>query len=101
MNLNNFTIKSQEAIQSAQQEAMNNGQQGIETGHILKGILNVDENVTPFLLKKMGVNVQTFGLAVDSQVKSYPKISGGQPYLSNKANEALMKANNFLKDFRG
>jgi ATP-dependent Clp protease ATP-binding subunit ClpB len=99
MNLNNFTIKSQEAIQSAQQEAMNNGQQGIETGHILKGILNVDENVTPFLLKKMGVNVQTFGLAVDSQVKSYPKISGGQPYLSNKANEVLMKANNFLKDF--
>jgi ATP-dependent Clp protease ATP-binding subunit ClpB len=99
MNLNNFTIKSQEAIQSAQQEAMNNGQQGIETGHILKGILNVDENVTPFLLKKMGVNVQTFNLAVDSQVKSYPKISGGQPYLSNKANEALMKANNFLKEF--
>jgi ATP-dependent Clp protease ATP-binding subunit ClpB len=99
MNLNNFTIKSQEAIQSAQQEAMNNGQQGIETGHILKGILNVDENVTPFLLKKMGVNVQTFGLAVDSQVKSYPKISGGQPYLSNKANEVLMKANNFLKEF--
>ncbi len=99
MNLNNFTIKSQEAIQSAQQEAMNLGQQGIETGHILKGILNVDENVTPFLLKKMGVNVQTFNLAVDSQVKSYPKISGGQPYLSNKANEALMKANNFLKEF--
>jgi ATP-dependent Clp protease ATP-binding subunit ClpB len=99
MNLNNFTIKSQEAIQSAQQEAMNLGQQGIETGHILKGILNVDENVTPFLLKKMGVNVQTFGLAVDSQVKSYPKISGGQPYLSNKANETLMKANNFLKEF--
>jgi ATP-dependent Clp protease ATP-binding subunit ClpB len=99
MNLNNFTIKSQEAIQSAQQEAMNNGQQGIETGHILKGILNVDENVTPFLLKKMGVNVQTFNLAVDSQVKSYPMISGGQPYLSNKANEALMKANNFLKEF--
>ncbi len=99
MNLNNFTIKSQEAIQSAQQEAMNLGQQGIETGHILKGILNVDENVTPFLLKKMGVNVQTFNLAVDSQVKSYPKITGGQPYLSNKANEALMKANNFLKEF--
>ncbi len=99
MNLNNFTIKSQEAIQSAQQEAMNNGQQGIETGHILKGILNVDENVTPFLLKKMGVNVQTFNLAVDSQVKSYPKISGGQPYLANKANEVLMKANNYLKEF--
>ena len=52
MNFNNFTIKSQEALQAATQEAMNNGQQAIETGHVLKGVLNVDENVTPFLLKK-------------------------------------------------
>ncbi|MFM1876774.1 MAG: ATP-dependent chaperone ClpB [Bacteroidota bacterium] len=99
MNFNNFTIKSQEALQAATQEAMNNGQQAIETGHILKGILNVDENVTPFLLKKLGVNVQAFEAAVDSQVKSYPKISGGQPYLSNNANQVLNKANNFLKEF--
>ncbi|MCB9205571.1 MAG: AAA family ATPase, partial [Flavobacteriales bacterium] len=99
MNFNNFTIKSQEALQSATQEAMNNGQQAIETGHILKGVLNVDENVTPFLLKKLGVNVQTFEAAVDSQVKSYPKISGAQPYLSNNANQVLNKANNFLKEF--
>ncbi|MBI1288203.1 MAG: ATP-dependent chaperone ClpB [Flavobacteriales bacterium] len=99
MNFNNFTIKSQEALQSATQEAMNNGQQAIETGHILKGVLNVDENVTPFLLKKLGVNVQAFEAAVDSQVKSYPKIEGGQPYLSNNANQVLNKANNFLKEF--
>ncbi|MCB9204369.1 MAG: ATP-dependent chaperone ClpB [Flavobacteriales bacterium] len=99
MNFNNFTIKSQEALQSATQEAMNNGQQAIETGHILKGVLNVDENVTPFLLKKLGVNVQAFEAAVDSQVKSYPKISGGQPYLSNKAQQVLNKATNYLKDF--
>jgi len=99
MNLNNFTIKSQEAIQAATQEAMNKGQQAIETGHILKGILNIDENVTPFLLKKMGVNVSAFQAAVDSQVKSYPKIEGGQPYLSNKAQQTLNKANNFLKEF--
>ena len=60
MNFDNFTIKSQEALQAATQEAMNNGQQAIETGHVLKGVLNVDENVTPFLLKKLGVNVQAF-----------------------------------------
>jgi len=99
MNMNNFTIRSQEAIQNATQVAMTNGQQAIETGHILKGILNVDENVTPFLLKKMGVNVQTFKMAVDSQVQSYPKISGGEPYLGNKAADALNKANIYLKDF--
>ncbi len=99
MNLNNFTIKSQEAVQAATQEAMNNGQQAIETGHILKGVLNVDENVTPFLLKKLGVNLQAFKAAVDSQVKSYPKISGGQPYLSNNATQVLNKATNFLKEF--
>lgn len=99
MNFNNYTIKSQEALQSATQEAIANGQQAIETGHILKGILSVDENVTPFLLKKLGVNVQAFEGAVDSQVKSYPKIEGGQPYLSNKATQALGKATNFLKEF--
>ena len=99
MNFNNFTIKSQEALQAATQEAMNNGQQAIETGHVLKGVLSVDENVTPFLLKKLGVNLQTFEAAVNSQVKSYPKIEGGQPYLSNNANQVLNKANNFLKEF--
>jgi ATP-dependent Clp protease ATP-binding subunit ClpB len=99
MNFNNFTIKSQEALQAATQEAMNNGQQAIETGHVLKGVLNVDENVTPFLLKKLGVNVQAFEAAIESQVKSYPKISGGQPYLSNSASQVLNKANNFLKEF--
>jgi len=99
MNFNNFTIKSQEALQSATQEAMNNGQQAIETGHILKGIFNVDENVTPFLLKKMGVNPQVFESTIDSQVMNYPKIAGGQPYLSNTASQVLNKANNYLKEF--
>ncbi|MGB0916806.1 MAG: ATP-dependent chaperone ClpB [Flavobacteriales bacterium] len=99
MNFNNYTIKSQEALQSATQEAMTNGQQAIETGHILKGILSVDENVTPFLLKKVGVNVDAFQSAVESQVKSYPKIDGGQPYLSNKATQVLGKATNYLKEF--
>ena len=99
MNFKNYTIKSQEALQSATQEAITNGQQAIETAHILKGILSVDENVTPFLLKKVGVNIDTFQSAVESQVKNYPKIDGGQPYLSTKATQVLGKATNYLKEF--
>ena len=60
MNLNNYTIKSQEAMQQAILLATQNGQQAIENGHILKGILEVDENVTPFLLKKMNINPAVF-----------------------------------------
>lgn len=100
MNLNNFTIKSQEAIQQAVQLATINGNQAIENGHILKAILEVDENVTPFLLKKLGINAQVFEKALDSMVKSYPKVSGGQPYLSNGANQTVAKANSYLKEFK-
>ncbi|MDP1744233.1 MAG: AAA family ATPase, partial [Bacteroidota bacterium] len=99
MNLNNFTIKSQEAVQQAMQIATVNGQQAIENGHILKGILEVDENVTPFLLKKLNVNTQMFSLALDKIVESYPKVSGGQPFLSNHANLAISKASTYLKEF--
>ncbi len=100
MNLNNFTIKSQEAIQQAMQIATINGNQAIENGHILKAILEVDENVTPFILKKMGVNQSVFSKTVDAIVNSYPKVSGGQPYLSNSANQAVAKATNYLKEFK-
>jgi ATP-dependent Clp protease ATP-binding subunit ClpB len=99
MNLNNFTIKSQEAVQQAMQIATVNGQQAIENGHILKGILEVDENVTPFILKKLNVNTQMFAKALDKIVESYPKVSGGQPFLSNHANQALAKASMYLKEF--
>jgi ATP-dependent Clp protease ATP-binding subunit ClpB len=99
MNLNNFTIKSQEAIQQAMQIAAQNSQQYIETGHLLKGILTVDENVTPFLLKKLNVNPQIISKTVDSIINSYPKQQGGQPYLSNNANQVLIKANNYLSEF--
>jgi len=99
MNLNNFTVRSQEAVQQASQIAMANGQQGIETGHILKGILEVDENVTPFLFKKLNINLNTLKLALDSQVQSYPKVQGGQAYLAPKAAEALTKASTYLKEF--
>ena len=100
MNLNNYTIKSQEAIQQALQLATVNGNQAIETGHILKAILEVDENVTPFILKKLNVNQITFTKLVDSVIKSYPKVTGGQPYLSNAANQALAKAASFLAEYK-
>jgi ATP-dependent Clp protease ATP-binding subunit ClpB len=100
MNLNNYTIKSQEAIQQALQLAASNGHQAIETGHILKAILEVDENVTPFILKKLNINQVTFTKLIDSVIKSYPKVTGGQPYLSNAANQALTKSNSFLADYK-
>ena len=99
MNLNNFTIKSQEAVQQAMQIATNNGQQAIENGHILQGILAVDENVTPYILKKLNVNTSMFTKALDKIVESYPKVSGGQLFLSNHANQALSKASMYLKEF--
>jgi ATP-dependent Clp protease ATP-binding subunit ClpB len=100
MNLNNYTIKSQEAIQQAVQLVTANGQQAIEPAHILKGILEVDENVTPFILKKLSVNPATFSKTVDSIIRSYPKVSGGQPHLSAAANQALVKAATYLKEYK-
>ncbi len=99
MNLNNYTIKSQEAIQQAVQLSTLNGQQAIEPAHILKGIMEVDENVTPFLLKKLNINPASFGKMVDSVIQSYPKVSGGQPHLSVAANKALAKASSYLKEY--
>ncbi|MCB9292172.1 MAG: ATP-dependent chaperone ClpB [Lewinellaceae bacterium] len=100
MNLNNFTIKSQEAVQRAQQIAMEGQQQSIELGHLLKGILEVDESVAPFVFKKLGVNYDAIRQATDSIVHSYPKVSGGgSQYLSRTATEALQKANTYLKEF--
>ena len=99
MNFNNFTIKSQEAVQQAVTIATMNGQQAVENGHILKAILDTDENVTPYILKKVGVNSDVFKKTLDSIVSSYPKVSGGQPYLSNGANQTVAKATGYLKEF--
>lgn len=99
MNLNNFTLKSQEAIQTAQQDAMTLGNQAIEPGHILKGIMSVDENVTPFLLKKLNINAALFAQLAERITQSYPKVSGGGQYLSPAANKVVVKAVNSLKDF--
>ncbi|MEZ5105789.1 MAG: ATP-dependent chaperone ClpB [Draconibacterium sp.] len=92
MNLNNFTIKSQEAIQHAFQIAQGNNQQAIETGHIFKGLFYAAENVTNFLLKKMGVEVNIFQQAIDKIIESYPKVTGGEQYLSSSANRVLQKS---------
>ncbi len=92
MNLNNFTIKAQEAISEANLEAVSNGQQSIENAHILKGILKSDENLTQHILSKFSVNTQVFEKTLDSIVSSYPKVSGGQVQLSRSAGETLTKA---------
>jgi ATP-dependent Clp protease ATP-binding subunit ClpB len=99
MNLNNFTIKSQEAVQKAMEIAQAYQHQAIESSHLLKGILSVDENVTPYLLKKLNVNIQAFTRELDKILDSFPKVIGGEPYLSSDASSALQKANQYLKDF--
>jgi ATP-dependent Clp protease ATP-binding subunit ClpB len=99
MDFSKYTIKSQEAVQQAQQLAMENQNQQIETGHLLKAIFNVDENVTPYILKKLTVNFNIVEQALDRIVASYPKVSGGQEYLSRNANMALQKAQTSMKDF--
>ena len=100
MNFNNYTIKSQEAIQKAAEIASANQQQAIEPGHLLKAILLSDENVISFLLKKLNANRNQLETRLDEIVNTYPKISGQQPYLSNDSHSALTKATNLLKDFK-
>ena len=92
MNLNNFTIKSQEAVQQAVQLATQNGQQAIEAGHLLKGVIMTGESVTNFIFQKLGVNIQNLNRVLDAQISSLPKVSGGEPYLSSEANTVLQKA---------
>jgi ATP-dependent Clp protease ATP-binding subunit ClpB len=99
MNFNNFTIKSQEAVEKAQEIAAANQQQAIENTHILKGILTVDENVIPYLLKKLNVKVNIFTQALDKIIESYPKVSGEGQFLTNDAKNALQKAQSYLKEF--
>jgi ATP-dependent Clp protease ATP-binding subunit ClpB len=92
MNINKFTIKSQEAIQLSQQLAQSFGQQQIENEHIFKAIFDVDENVAPFILKKLNVNVPLFLQILDSTIQSFPKVTGGEIMLSRTANSALNEA---------
>ena len=100
MNFNNFTIKSQEAVQKATEIATAKQNQSIETSHLLKGMLMVDENVVPYLLKKLNVNIEIFTRALDRIIDSYPKVSGGEQYLSGDANKALQKASALAQEFK-
>jgi ATP-dependent Clp protease ATP-binding subunit ClpB len=99
MNLNNFTIKAQEAIQQAFTIAQTHEQQSVENGHLLKGLFAQEGNVTGYLLKKLGVNADNVEKAVDMIIKLYLKVSGGEPYLGRDANKALQKALTISKDY--
>ena len=92
MNFNNFTIKSQEAVQQAIQLVQSRGQQAIEPEHLLAGVLKVGENVTNFIFQKLGMNGQQVSMVLERQIASLPKVTGGEPYLSRGANEVLQKA---------
>ena len=100
MNFNNYTIKSQEAVQNAMQIAASNKNQAIEVAHLLKGIINVDENVTPFLFKKLNVNLGLISKILDKTIESFPKSEGTEPYLSKTLNQALLNAKNRLAEFK-
>ncbi|WP_034891187.1 ATP-dependent chaperone ClpB [Gillisia sp. Hel_I_29] len=97
MNLNNFTIKSQEAIQQAHQLAQEMGHQQIENEHIFKAITMVDENVPPFLLKKLNINVNLFNQILDNTLTSFPKVTGGEIMLSREASKTLNEASSIAK----
>src|SRR6056297_1909351 len=99
MNLNNFTIKSQESIQKAFSIAEGYQNQAIETAHLFKGVMSEAQNIVDYLLKKTGVSVNSIDNVLIKIIESYPKVSGGEPYLSNNASGALREAMNSSKDF--
>ncbi|MDQ3535686.1 MAG: AAA family ATPase, partial [Bacteroidota bacterium] len=100
MNFNNYTIKSQEAIQKAADIAQANQQQAIEPGHLLKALLVSDENVVSFLIKKLNANKNLLETKLEEVLRSYPKVSGQQPYLSNDSAAIMQKATSLLGEFK-
>ena len=99
MTLENFTIKAQEAVQEAVNSAQRASQQVIEPVHILKGVMEKAPDVVTFIFQKMGVNNQHFSQLVDSEMQHLPRVQGGQPYLSNEANQVLVKAQDISKQW--
>ena len=95
MNFNNFTIKSQEAVQKAVEITSANGQQAIEPVHLLKGVVDVGESLVNYIFQKLGVNVNLLKTTIDREIASLPKVSGGEPYLSRDANTVLQKASDY------
>ena len=99
MNLNNFTIKSQEAVQSAQQVATSNGHQSIEPAHILRGMIDVDDNLLPFIFKKVNVNPDKITNGLINIINTLPKVEGGNIYFSEESNKLFQKAIALAKTF--
>jgi ATP-dependent Clp protease ATP-binding subunit ClpB len=99
MNFNNFTIKSQEAVQQAFVIAQGYNNQAVENGHILKGIISQSENITSFIMNKLGVNLPDFEKVLNKIIESYPKVSGGDQYISASANKSLQKAADYAREF--
>jgi len=99
MDINKLTIKSQEALERAQQITLTNGQQVLENAHLLKGILEVDENVTPYLFKKLGVNIDRFNDALDRIIGTFPRVSGGDIQYSRTVSNTINKSFTYLKEF--
>ena len=99
MNFDKYTIKSQETLNKATEIAQAGEQQVVETGHLLKALLDVDENVITFIFKKLSVNRAQVHTKINNILESYPKASGQRPYLSNDAAAALIKAESYLKEF--
>ncbi len=98
MDMNNLTIKSQQVVQRAQQSAQERGQQAIETAHLLKAALEEDQNVIPFIFNKCGANQNAVKQAVDKMVDAFPKIDGGNVYLSRDSGSVLNKASQLAKE---
>lgn len=97
MNIDKLTIKSQEAIQQAVKLVESRGQQTIETPHLLQGVMKTGENVVNFIFSKLGISSQQVSTVVDKQIDSYPKVSGGQPYLSRESDAVLTKAEDYAQ----
>ncbi|MCU0356283.1 MAG: ATP-dependent chaperone ClpB [Cyclobacteriaceae bacterium] len=100
MNFEKFTIKSQEALQKSAEIAMGLQQQAIEPGHVLKAILETDENVASYLVKKLAVNKNQLDTKLEELISSYPRVSGSQPYLSSATNTVLQQAEKELREFK-
>lgn len=101
MNFNNYTIKAQEAIQHSTQIAFENGQQAVEPAHLLKAMIEEDENVISFIFQKLGLNTDNIEDGLEKLIQKLPKVSGSsQPYLSNASIQVAQKATSYLKEFK-
>ena len=100
MNFNNFTIKSQEAVQGAINLVQRYGQQQIEPAHIMSAVMDVGENVVNFIFQKLGMNKQNISAQIEREIASYPKVSGGEPYVSRSSNDVFMKATEYMTEMK-